>query len=116
MKPVDRLKSHILENVPGATVYKRARHSITYQHPTEPLRRISMAYAGMPVHLENGTEIDTAWVDADPVADQPWIKKMELADYTAFFGNGSLDLDAGMPFRYVNPVTGDWLRTRMCNG
>lgn len=60
-------------------------------------------------HMEDGTEVDTAWIDAIP-EDSPYIKRMVLADYHAYFGNGNLQFDSAYPFRYSNPITGDWLQ------
>ena len=108
--PVRDIRNYIQEHYPGASVVERRRLGIKHVHPTEPNRYIEVASI-TPLHI-NGTEteIDTAWIDADPVVDAPWQKKMVLSDYHAYFGNGNLNFNSGMPFRYENPITGDWVQ------
>jgi len=53
-------------------------------------------------------EVDTAWVDAHPIDDAPWQKKMVLADYNAYaFREPTLQFDQGQLIEYVHPASAE---------
>jgi len=52
-------------------------------------------------------EVDTAWVDGHPVDDAPWLKKMVLADYNAYFAPGNDAFDSGQIIKYIHPESGE---------
>lgn len=107
-RPAQRIRDHVLSQVPGATLHSRHRHGLKFRHPADPNRYIYMAYSGTPVHiLGTETEVDTAW---QPSSVQPWQLEMTLADYHAYFGNGNLAFSSGMPFRYQDPNTGEYFQ------
>lgn len=89
---------------PGAAVVERTLHSI--KHQVAPGRFALWAHVS-PIHISGTeTEIDTAWVDADPVTDAPWLNKMTLADYNVYAGPGDLNFDSGQIVRYLDPISG----------
>lgn len=109
--PVKRAKNKVQAAWPGAQVAERGKGYIKHAHPAEPGRFAYDCSVGGGYHFGAGpfsedNEIDTAWIDADPVADAPWLKKMTLANYHAFFGPGNQEFDAGQIIRYVHPATG----------
>jgi len=53
-------------------------------------------------------EVDTAWVDAHPIDDAPWQKKMVLADYNAYaFREATHQFDQGQLIEYRHPASGE---------
>jgi hypothetical protein len=105
--PARVIRNRVQAQHPGATVTSRGRKSITHQHPTATNKFMLDASVG-PLHIEGTeTEIDSDWVDADPVLDAPWIKKMVLADYNAYFGPGTQEFNAGQIIKYVHPDSGE---------
>ena len=111
--PVKDAKNKIQANWLGATVHSRGKGWIKHQHPTETKRfALDTQVGNRGWHFGNGpfteaNEVDTDWVDADPILDAPWIKKMVLADYHAYFGPGTQDFNAGQIIKYVHPDSGE---------
>ena len=90
----------------GAAVAGRQRYGITLSHPTEP-NRFFTASTIAPVHLaDEVTEVDTDLVAATLA---PWLYMTGPADYKFYVGPGTMDFDAGMPFRY-EATTGESLQ------
>jgi hypothetical protein len=86
---------------PGATVYARARKSITHQHPTDPDRFMLDAAIG-PLHygVSEDQEIDTAWQPGTA----PWDYEMVKAGYNAF---ALSDFSFGQIVKYVHVESGE---------
>ncbi len=113
-KPVKDAKLKAQTIWPGATVVERGKGSIKHQHPTNPNRfMLDTQVGGRGWHFGDGpfteaNEVDTAWVDADPVLDAPWRKKMVLADYNAYaFREATLGFDQGQLIEYRHPASGE---------
>lgn len=99
---------------PGATVSARTKRGLIHQHPTNPNLFMEDVQAGGAWHFGSGpyseaSEINTAWVVTSAPEDSPYIRKMDLADYKALFGNGNLLFTPAFPFKYINPATGDFM-------
>jgi hypothetical protein len=95
---------------PGASVAARGRDYLLHQHPTDPTRRmVDISLGAIHYGAQFDQEIDTAWIPTSAPEDSPYIRKMDLADYKALFGNGNLLFTPAFPFRYINPTTGDFL-------
>ncbi len=105
-KPAEKLRNQIQITHPGATVHGRGRNWIRHQHPTDPNKFILDTSIG-PIHYGPGQdqEINTTFVNADPVADAPWLRKMTTNDFHVFFGPGTQEFDAGQIIKYVHPPT-----------
>ena len=110
-KPINRLKTRAW---PGATVVERGKGHIKHQHPTDPTRFMLDTVVGdRSLHFGTGpfteaNEIDTGWIDADPILDAPWQKKMVLADYNAYaFREATLGFDQGQLIEYRHPASGE---------
>ena len=75
-----------------------------FHNPTTGVYRVVSQFQDRGWHLQSDgiTEIDSDWVDADPILDAPWLKKMVMNDFQAFFGPGTDELDAGQIVRYVH--------------
>ncbi len=97
---------------PGATVSSRGRGYILHAHPSVPGRYIlATAVGGGDYHFGNGpytqaTEIDTAWIDATPLDNPPYTKKMALADYHAFAFPGNSAFNTAGIVQYRHPSSG----------
>jgi hypothetical protein len=98
---------------PGATVSGRARGRINHAHPSIPNKFSFDGQAGAKWHfggiLDEAHEVDTDWVDAHPIDDAPWLKKMVLNDFHVFFGPGTDELNAGQIIKYVHVDSGEEL-------
>lgn len=111
--PVKDAKSKAQVNWPGASIHSRGKGWIKHQHPTDPTRfMLDNQVGNTGWHFGDGPfteaqEVDTAWVNADPILDAPWQKKMVLADYNAYFGPGTQDFNAGQIIQYVHPDSGE---------
>ena len=122
--PVKDAKLKAQARWPGATVGQtpamvaqgipaRGKGWVHHVHPDNPFRGMLVVQIGNTgwhfgdEPFAEANEVDTAWVDADPILDAPWIKKMVLADYNAYFGPGTQDFDAGQIIRYVHPNSGE---------
>lgn len=104
-----QFREKALADHPQAVVHARGRHRIEHRYFDGQNYHRVQDYSIAPIHIENTEiEIDSDWVDAE-LSDAPFQKKMVLADYNAYFGNGNLNLNSGMPFRYVDPQTGDFI-------
>ena len=54
-----------------------------------------------PEPFDEAHEVDTAWVNTDPILDAPWQKKMVLADYNAYaFQEPTLGFNQGQLIEY----------------
>jgi hypothetical protein len=113
-KPVKDAKLKAQTIWPGATVSARGKGSIKHQHPTNPNRfMVDTQVGGRGWHFGDGpftevNEVDTAWVDAHPIDDAPWQKKMVLADYNAYaFREPTHQFDQGQLIEYVHPASGE---------
>lgn len=106
-----QIRADIQSKWPGATVHARGKGWLKHAHPTEPNRYCLDTSTGAKYHHsglnDEAHEIDTDWVDADPIADAPWLKKMIRADYHAYFGPGTQDFNAGQIVKYVHADTGE---------
>ena len=113
-KPVKDAKLKAQTIWPGAAVVERGKGSIKHQHPTNLERfMLDTQVGGRGWHFGDGpfteaNEVDTAWVDADPILDAPWQKKMVLADYNAYaFREPTLGFDQGQLIEYRHPASGE---------
>ena len=113
-KPVKDAKLKAQTIWPGAAVVERGKGSIKHQHPTDPDRfMVDTQVGNVGWHFGDGpfteaNEVDTAWVDAHPILDAPWQKKMVLADYNAYaFREPTLQFDQGQLIEYVHPPSGE---------
>ena len=88
------------EQYPGAAVVKRSRNSIHLE--TEPGRVTAVIGSGL-FHLDNGTEIDTAWV-SESVDGFQW--GMSLSEYHA---RARSVFNAGGLVRFTHPASGAWV-------
>lgn len=72
---------------PGKGVVKRTPNSI-HLEGDGPSERIAYISASNDMHLEDGTEIDTAW---QPTTEGGWQWEMTLAEYQAYSRSGFAD-------------------------
>lgn len=109
--PARDARNRILANLPNAVVVERGRGHIKMYDPVADRFAAMYQAGGRGWHYgqDYDQEVDTAWINAD-LGDAPFVRKMVAAEYNAYFGNGNLRLDSGMPFRYVNPNTGDYIQ------
>lgn len=112
--PVKDAKLKTQQTWAGATIHRRGKGSIVHQHPTSLDRFMADHQVGnVGWHFGDGPftdahEVDTAWVDAHPIDDAPWQKKMVLADYNAYaFREATHQFDQGQLIEYRDPVSGE---------
>lgn len=113
-KPVENAKDKAQASWPGASIVERGKGHVKHQHPTDPNRfMFDVVVGGRGFHFGDepfteANEVDTAWVDADPILDAPWQKKMVLADYNAYaFRESTLGFDQGQLIEYRDPDSGE---------
>lgn len=113
-RPAFEARQKAQEIWPGATVLSRGKRAILHQHPTESNKFMEDTQTGGVWHIGNGpfteaNEVNTAWIPTSAPEDSPYIRKMDLADYKALFGNANLLFTPAFPFRYINSATGDFI-------
>ena len=122
--PVKKAKADAQTKWLGAVVVGRGKGSIKHLHPDDYAAGMSETDTGARAmfdtqvggrgwHFGDGpfddaNEVDTEWVDAHPIDDAPWQKKMVLADYNAYaFREATHPFDQGQLIEYVHPASGE---------